>query len=54
MTPRDLGSAKTVDELKGFVKKAAVENPESLLLFRGQTDLYETIRSGQARGQTQP
>jgi hypothetical protein len=48
--PKVLGIARTPEELFGLVRQIKDANLQSLLLYRGQTQLYATVRSGKARG----
>src|SRR5207253_421399 len=47
--PKRFGPLQTLPEIQSIVREISKQNPECLILFRGQRRLHETIRSGRAR-----
>jgi hypothetical protein len=47
--PNRFGPVQTWPEIESMVQEISKQNPQSLILFRGQRRLHENIRSGRAR-----
>lgn len=49
LSPTTFGPVQSLDELNGIVLELSAKYPDRLILFRGQRQLHESIRSGRAR-----